>query len=108
MKTMKTMTESKGSLDEGRALQFDAMMQALATLQNKYKGVRGELLAKVRDELMKLKPDGVSTPVRLAPVPTPPSPDKVLPSCRACGRTMKLNEANDLLVCQNGHTRLPV
>jgi hypothetical protein len=104
---MKTMTDSKGTLDEGRALQFEAMMEMLASIQSKYKGVRGELLAKVRDELMKLKPDRTpisSAPPKLGPAPTPP--EKMLPSCRACGRSMKPSGAEGTLVCQNGHTRL--
>lgn len=96
-------------IDEGRALQFEAMMQRLASLQAKYKGVRGELLAKVRDELMSLKPakDAPASPPRPAARATPnPVVQNALPSCRMCGRGMKLNKAEGVLVCERGHTRL--
>lgn len=98
-------------IDEGRALQFEAMMQRLASLQAKYKGVRGELLARVREELMSLKPDGdapaPASPPRPAARPTPnPVVQNALPSCRSCGRGMKLNKAEGVLVCERGHTRL--
>jgi hypothetical protein len=116
---------------EGREAQFHEMMEQLSQLQAKYKGVRGELLAKVREEFEKLKPtrNGTVTPVRAAPVAratparpvttaatataratparplTSPATAGMLPSCRVCGRTMK--QANDnSLVCQNGHIRL--
>jgi hypothetical protein len=29
-----------------------------------------------------------------------------LPSCRVCGRNMKMNKAEGVLVCERGHTRL--
>ncbi|MDP3232219.1 MAG: hypothetical protein Q8S33_13260 [Myxococcales bacterium] len=119
---------------EGREAQFHEMMEQLSQLQAKYKGVRGELLAKVREEFEKLKPtrNGTVTSVRAAPVAratparpvtpaatatpataratparplTSPATAGMLPSCRVCGRTMK--QANDnSLVCQNGHIRL--
>lgn len=119
---------------EGREAQFQEMMEQLSQLQAKYKGVRGELLAKVREEFEKLKPtrNATVTSVRSAPVAraTPARPAtaaattapstaratparpltsaataSMLPSCRVCGRTMK--QANDnSLVCQNGHIRL--
>lgn len=120
---------------EGREAQFQEMMEQLSQLQAKYKGVRGELLAKVREEFEKLKPtrNATVTSVRSAPAAratparpvtaaataapaaaaratparplTSPATAGMLPSCRVCGRTMK--QANDnSLVCQNGHIRL--
>jgi len=102
---MKTINETK-AMDEGRAQQFDAMMRQLATMQARYKGVRGELLAKVREELMKLKPERSATTLSSVAPPAPTPPDKIYPSCRACGRSMKPSGADGTLVCQNGHTRL--
>ncbi len=123
----------KDSFD-GREAQFQEMMEQLSQLQAKYKGVRGELLAKVREEFEKLKPtrNGTVSSVRSAPAAratparpvttattaapaaaratparplTSPATAGMLPSCRVCGRTMK--QANDnSLVCQNGHIRL--
>lgn len=80
-------------------------MQRLAELQSHYGGVRGQLLAKVWDELMTLKPkaEGATRRSHMSVAPSPPSPS--LPSCRACGRTMKEN-GHGSAVCQNGHTRL--
>lgn len=115
---MKKVNDMKDSF-EGREAQFQEMMEQLSHLQAKYKGVRGELLAKVREEFEKLKPTrgGTVTSVRAAPpaaVPARATPARpltsaatagMLPSCRVCGRTMK--QANDnSLVCQNGHIRL--
>jgi|GEM_PF-1810804 hypothetical protein len=59
------------AIDEGRAQQFDEMMTQLAALQAKYKGVRGELLAKVREEFEKLKPGSGAAERTLAPAPAP-------------------------------------
>lgn len=131
---MKKVNDMKDSF-EGREAQFQEMMDQLSQLQAKYKGVRGELLAKVREEFEKLKPTRnatvssvraavpAATPARAparsmtpaAPAATPargparpitsPATAGMLPSCRVCGRTMK--QANDnSLVCQNGHIRL--
>jgi len=129
---VKKVNDMKDSF-EGREAQFQEMMEQLSQLQAKYKGVRGELLAKVREEFEKLKPsrDATVTSVRAAAAPaaraTPARPitsaatatparaasrpitsaatAAMLPSCRVCGRTMK--QANDnSLVCQNGHIRL--
>jgi hypothetical protein len=126
---MKKVNDMKDSFD-GREAQFHEMMEQLSHLQAKYKGVRGELLAKVREEFEKLKPtrNATVTPVRAAPPPatsarsissavpattargparpiTSAATAGMLPSCRVCGRTMK--QANDnSLVCQNGHIRL--
>jgi hypothetical protein len=111
--TMKSMsmnvstTAAQDAIDEGRAMQFEEMMAQLASMQAKYKGVRGELLEKVRAELMQLKPTTGATaspprPVRAVPSP---APQNVLPSCRVCGRGMKLNAADSTLVCERGHTR---
>lgn len=89
------MATQPGTMDEGREAQFEEMMERFAQIQSKYRGVRGELLAKVREELMRLKPERKKEKV----VTT-----GMLPSCRACGRSMR--EAGDgSLVCQNGHTR---
>ncbi len=113
---MSTMTEA---MNEGRLKQFEAMMEQLEAIQVKYRGVRGELLAKVRAELMRLNPTGkqelVVPPSPPTPVPAPspamarprPTPSATLaaalPSCRMCGRGMK--REGDLLKCERGHTR---
>jgi hypothetical protein len=82
--------------EDGRQEQFQEVMERFTELSSKYGGVRGELLAKVKEELLKLRP---ARPV--AKVVTA----NFLPSCRACGRTMKEGPQGSL-VCQNGHTRL--
>jgi hypothetical protein len=119
------MTVMKATFEDGRETQFQEMMQQLTLMQAKYKGVRGELLAKVREELERLKP--VKPGLRVAPPPPPTpaaptpapvaaapaqkvtaklAPEKILPSCRVCGRGMKLSASNDgSLVCERGHTR---
>ena len=79
----------------GRADQFNEMMRALEELQHQYKGVRGELLAKVRAKLEALEPDEHVS----APAPTPPT--KIM--CRACGREMR-HKGDGALMCQNGHS----
>lgn len=123
---MGSMTVMKATFEDGRETQFQEMMQQLTLMQAKYKGVRGELLAKVREELERLKPVKPGG-LRVAPAPPPtpaaPSPapvvaapaqkvkaklapEKILPSCRVCGRGMKLSASNDgSLVCERGHTR---
>jgi hypothetical protein len=89
---------------EGRDDQFRDMMQALEALEAKYKGVRGELLAKVRGELTKLKPS--PSPAATLKVVPPAAPvDSHEPACRVCAREMKRNGTDGRLVCQNGHTR---
>ncbi|MEW5741331.1 MAG: hypothetical protein AB1938_20585 [Myxococcota bacterium] len=123
-------TNDTKAIDEGRMLQFQAMMDQLAAMQSRYKGVRGELLAKVREELMRCKPtpggggggeraDNGKSSDKAPPAPTssPPSASvhqlstarasagvQMLPSCRLCGRGMKLSN-DGLLVCAKGHTR---
>jgi hypothetical protein len=121
-------TNDTKAIDEGRMLQFQMMMDQLAVMQSRYKGVRGELLAKVREELMRCKPtpggDGGNgeraekvADKASAPNSSPPSASvhplptarasldlKMLPSCRLCGRGMKLTPEG-LLVCAKGHTR---
>ncbi len=113
----------KSTFDEGREAQFQEMMQQLAQLQSKYKGVRGELLSRVSEELARLKPGTAPSVVQPAvqaapatPKLTPPMPairvasasaDKMLPSCRMCGRGMRRNDADGSLVCDKGHTRPP-
>ncbi len=87
---------------EGREDQFREMMQELTALEGKYKGVRGELLAKVRAELAKLKPTATRLSVVAAPAEVSAGSN---PSCRVCGRDMKLNGTNGRLTCQNGHSR---
>ena len=84
---------------EGREDQFREMMQALALLEGKYQGVRGELLSKVRAELAKLKP----TATTLRVVAT--LEEANLAPCRVCGRGMKRTATDGSLVCQNGHRR---
>ena len=125
---MGSMTVMKATFEDGRETQFQEMMQQLTLMQAKYKGVRGELLAKVREELERLKPvkpGGLRVAPPPPPTPAPPTPapapavpapvqkviaklapDKILPSCRVCGRGMKLSASNDgSLVCERGHTR---
>ena len=53
---MGSVTVMKATFEDGKEAQFQEMMQQLSALQAKYKGVRGELLAKVREEFEKLKP----------------------------------------------------
>lgn len=96
-------TVMKATFDDGREAQFQDMMRGLAQVQSRYRGVRAELLAKVREELMRLKPTS-SMKGNGAP-PTPPT-HSMLPSCRMCGRGMKLN-AEGNLECPTGHIRVP-
>ncbi len=105
---------TQGTFEDGRQAQFTEMMEQLSKLQARYKGVRGELLQKVRDELEQLmpskasppeKPVAVEAPVRLARSANLVPTAAMLPSCRACGRTMK-PKGDGTLICQNGHTRL--
>jgi hypothetical protein len=126
---MGSVTAMKATFEDGKEAQFQEMMQQLSALQAKYKGVRGELLAKVRDEFEKLKPSSApeAKPVAVSAVPVAPVtqaagerrsprppvsparapfPAKMLPSCRVCGRGMKVNEADaSSLICERGHTR---
>lgn len=97
---MGSMTAMKGTFEDGREAQFQEMMEQVEQLAAKYKGVRGELLARVREELERLRP--TAPKLRVAP---PPSPEKMLPSCRVCGRGMKLNQVEGTLACERGHTR---
>lgn len=117
-------TSSSSTFDAGRDAQYRAMMQALEQLQARYKGVRGELLAKVRDELAHLDPKGAPVPASSPPPPVravaaevatahapkkaarPTPPEHMLPSCRVCGGGMKLNGAEGSLICSRGHVRL--
>ncbi len=129
---MGSMTVMKATFEDGRETQFQEMMQQLTLMQAKYKGVRGELLAKVREELERLKPVAPGG-LRVAPPPPPTpaapaptakavvkapapaqrapkstaklSPEKILPSCRVCGRGMRLSGSEGDLVCEKGHTR---
>src|SRR3990167_8569024 len=122
---MGSMTVMKATFEDGSETQFQEMMQQLTLMQARYKGVRGELLAKVREELERLKPvkpGGLRvapppppTPAAPAPAPAPVAvqkttaklaPEKILPSCRVCGRGRKPSASNDgSLVCERGHTR---
>lgn len=109
---MNAMTDVKLSFEDGREAQFREMMEQLALLQSKYKGVRGELLARVHDEFLKLKPSAPAAPplaaapaVSVARTPSA-APEKILPSCRLCGRGMKVNGSEGNLICAKGHTRL--
>ena len=90
----------KRTYSEGRDDQYREMMQEFSRIEGKYKGVRGVLLAKVREELAKLKPSATSLSVVSSPEAHAGNP-----SCRVCGREMKLNGTDGRLVCQNGHTR---
>ncbi len=107
----------QGTVEDGRAAQFREMMDRFDEIKTKYAGVRGELLAKVREELMRLEPGRapekaaapakVTPPAKVAPAKAAaakPGVAEILPSCRACGRTMKAT-GDGSLVCQNGHTR---
>lgn len=91
----------KATFEDGREAQFQEMMRGLSELQAKYRGVRADLLAKVRTELMRLKPTA-SMKANGAP-PTPPT-HSMLPSCRMCGRGMKQNDEGNL-ICPSGHVR---
>jgi hypothetical protein len=65
------------------------MMQALSEYERKYKGVRGELLRKVRADFEKLRPQaGFERGPTL---------------CNACGREMK-PIGDGRVRCMNGHT----
>ena len=97
-------TPLKRSYGEGRVDQYQEMMKELSRLEGKYTGVRGVLLAKVRAELAKLKPTAGSLSVVAASSPEAASAESH-PSCRVCGREMKLNGTDGKLVCQNGHSR---
>ncbi|MFO0599554.1 MAG: hypothetical protein U0228_29885 [Myxococcaceae bacterium] len=121
------MAHATDTVEAGRQAQFDEMMERLKSIAGRYKGVRGELLAKVREELEALDPSREEIELPNAPMvkvmpalsssPAPklaapkaatvtnPGAPQVLPSCRACGRTMKA-VGDGTLVCQNGHTRL--
>ena len=71
---MGSVTAMKATFEDGREAQFQEMMQQLSALQAKYKGVRGELLAKVREEFEKLKPTEPAAVERkpvVAAVPVP-------------------------------------
>ncbi len=100
-----------GSYEDGRAQMFTELMERFSAIQGKYKGVRGELLAKVREELEQLEPTKqVAPPARIEPLRAPKPGleksvlQKMLPSCRVCGRGMKSN-GDGTLVCEKGHLR---
>lgn len=116
------MTQTYDGVVDGRELQFHEMMERLGALESKYRGVRGELLRKVREELMKLKParGERSTPIkaeavlehrtdlRQAETTTTTRKEfvqRMLPSCRVCGRTMR-DAGDGALACDKGHVRL--
>jgi hypothetical protein len=109
---------TKRTYVEGREDQYREMLQQLANFSAKYKGVRGELLAKVRAELEQLKPNAsglafipgsapATVPAAAAPAVAaqPIAHAGVNPSCRVCGREMRLNGTDGRFVCQNGHVR---
>ena len=102
---MRPSSQPRGTYVEGREHQFREMMQALTALESKYTGVRGVLLAKVHAELAKLKPTAAMLSVVAAPVELSVASSNSEPSCRVCGRAMKLNGTDGRLVCQNGHSR---
>lgn len=103
--------------EDGRKDQYRQMMEVLAQLQGKYRGVRGELLAKVKAELEASDPSGGGSTLRVVNTPAPVATVSATASasaipaakpspCRACGRDMKPSGTAGTLVCQNGHTRL--
>jgi hypothetical protein len=66
---------NQGTFEEGREAQFREMMDRFAEIHARYKGVRGELLAKVREELQSLKPaKAPKAPQQAAPVKATPPP----------------------------------
>jgi hypothetical protein len=88
------------TFEEGREAQFGDMMQQLAVLQAKYKGVRGELLAKVSEEFERLRPGhqpqaanpvdskprrpvAVASPPPLAETPKQPAPVAMTPHTKS-------------------------
>ena len=83
----------------GREVQFTAMMEALSSLEAKYRGVRGELLKKVRAEFEQLKPPSSGLTV----VHSEPAKVRAPKMCAACGREMRLNGTDGGLTCMNGH-----
>ena len=98
---MNAATPLKRTYGAGREDQYREMMKELARLEGKYTGVRGVLLARVREELAKTEPTAGS----LSVVSSPEGAAESHPSCRVCGREMKLNGTDGRLVCQNGHSR---
>jgi hypothetical protein len=78
---------------DGREAQYREMMQALEGMQRQYKGVRGALLGKVREELENLKPSPGYAPV------TPIREQR----CSACGRELRMTGTDGRLRCMNGH-----
>ena len=120
---------SMSEFEEGREAQYREMMKQLGVLQSKYKGVRGELLEKVRAEFVALNPSARTAVVAIpekkvaaakvvVAAPAPPEKaaakpavplkaaalGKILPSCRVCGRGMTPSPDGNL-VCAKGHTR---
>ncbi len=94
--------ETRRAHAEGRAEQYLEMMQVLASFEEKYGGVRGALLQKVREEMEKLKPlaaEGRSSGPAAAAASTASAR-----RCDACGRDLKPG-ADGRLVCMNGHVR---
>jgi hypothetical protein len=76
------------SHSEGRELQYREMMQTLQLFERKYKGVRGELLRRVRADFEKLRPQAGF--------------ERRPQMCSACGREMK-PIADGRMRCMNGH-----
>ena len=72
------------TMDDGRETMFREVMERFSEIQNRYKGVRGELLAKVRAELESLAPGGA--PVVNAPAPRA-APQTPPPATRAAKQT---------------------
>jgi hypothetical protein len=65
------------------------MMQVLSEFERKYKGVRGELLRKVRADFEKLRPQAGF--------------ERAPQTCNACGREMR-PIGDGRVRCMNGHT----
>lgn len=68
---MKSAQQMNGPYAEGRGDQYREMIDALDRLSEKYKGVRGELLARVKAEMGKLAPnaEGAAKAEAVAPAP---------------------------------------
>ena len=84
---MNSVTVMKATFEDGREAQYQEMMQELARMQAKYKGVRGDLLEKVRAELSALKP---SRPAHRVPAPTPPAAKVAAPPAKVTAPAAKV------------------
>ncbi|MBL9039782.1 MAG: hypothetical protein JNG84_14795 [Archangium sp.] len=74
---MSKIPPARVTYDQGREDQFREMMEQLDALRAKYKGVRGELLTKVRDAMAALQPAATTVSVAQAQEPLPPVADLI-------------------------------